>query len=62
MEGFIVFDYLPRYDEALTQLRAWEADGSLRHREDVVVGLDNAPEALRRVLRGDHFGKTIVAV
>jgi NADPH-dependent curcumin reductase CurA len=62
MEGFIVFDYLARYPEALAQLRAWEADGRLRHREDVVAGLDNAPEALRRVLRGDHFGKAIIAV
>jgi NADPH-dependent curcumin reductase CurA len=43
-------------------LREWEADGRLRHREDVVQGLDNAPEALRRVLRGDHLGKLIVAL
>jgi NADPH-dependent curcumin reductase CurA len=62
MEGFIVFDYLARYGEALAELRGWEAKGLLRHREDIVEGLDHAPEALRRVLRGDHFGKTIVAV
>jgi len=61
MEGFIVMDYAPRYGEALARLREWEADGRLRHREDVVRGLDNAPEALRRVLRGDHLGKLIVA-
>jgi NADPH-dependent curcumin reductase CurA len=60
MEGFIVFDYLPRYGEALTKLREWAGQGRLKHREDIVTGLDNAPEALRRVLRGDHFGKTIV--
>jgi hypothetical protein len=62
MQGFIVMDYAPRYPEALLRLRAWEADGRLRHREDVVEGLDIAPEALRRVLRGDHVGKLIVAV
>jgi NADPH-dependent curcumin reductase CurA len=62
MEGFIVLDYLARYPEALAQQRAWEVDGRLRHREDVVAGLDDAPEALRRVLRGDHFGKAIIAV
>jgi hypothetical protein len=62
MEGFIVMDYAPRYGEALDKLRAWVAEGSLQHLEDVVDGLDNAPEALRRVLRGDHLGKMIVAL
>jgi len=62
MQGFIVMDYTARYPEALARLRAWEADGRLRHREDVVDGLEQAPEALRRVLRGDNLGKTIVAV
>ena len=62
MQGFIVLDYADRYEEALTKLVGWVADGSLKHREDVVHGLDNAPEALRRVLRGDNDGKMIVAV
>lgn len=62
MEGFIVMDYAPRYGEALERLREWEADGRLRHREELVDGLDRAPEALRRVLRGDHLGKLVVAV
>jgi NADPH-dependent curcumin reductase CurA len=62
MQGFIVMDYTPRYPEALARLRAWEAAGRLRHREDIVDGLDRAPEALRRVLRGDHIGKLVVAV
>jgi hypothetical protein len=62
MQGFIVMDYTERYPEALLRLRAWEADGRLRHREDIVEGLDRAPEALRQVLRGDHIGKLIVAV
>jgi len=62
MEGFIVMDYAHRYAEALPRLRAWEAAGRLRHREDVVDGLENAPQALRRLLNGDHFGKLVVAV
>lgn len=62
MQGFLVLDYADRYGEALEQLSAWVADGRLKHREDVVRGLDNAPEALRRVLRGDNDGKMIVAL
>ena len=62
MQGFLVLDYADRYGEALAQLSGWVADGRLKHREDVVHGLDNAPEALRRVLRGDNDGKMIVAL
>jgi NADPH-dependent curcumin reductase CurA len=62
MEGFVVMDYAPRYGEALERLRGWVASGALKHREDVVDGLANAPDALRRVLRGEHFGKVVVAV
>ena len=60
MRGFIVMDYAPRYGEALEKLMAWEAEGRLKHRTDLVHGLENAPAALRRVLRGGHFGKSIV--
>jgi NADPH-dependent curcumin reductase CurA len=62
MEGFIVMDYAPRYGEALDKLVAWEAQGLLRHREELVDGLEAAPEALRRVLRGEHLGKLVVVV
>lgn len=62
MQGFIVLDYADRYAEAMGKLAGWVADGSLKHREDVVQGLDNAPEALRRVLRGDNDGKMLVAI
>lgn len=62
MQGFIVMDYAERYPEATAKLAAWVADGSLKHREDVVHGLDNAPEALRRVLRGANDGKMVVAL
>ena len=42
--------------------RPWVRDGSLRHRETVVDGLESAPEALRQVLRGGNFGKMLVRV
>ena len=38
------------------------SDGSLRHREDVVEGLENAPEALIGLLKGKNFGKLLVKV
>ena len=38
------------------------ADGSVRYREDVVEGLDAAPEAFRGLLTGANFGKLLVRV
>ncbi len=36
--------------------------GKLHAREDVLAGLGQAPEALRRVLSGRNFGKMLVEV
>ena len=62
MEGFIVIDYLPRFGEAITQLSAWLADGSLVDRHHVVEGLERAPEALNMLFVGANTGKLIVQI
>jgi NADPH-dependent curcumin reductase CurA len=41
---------------------AWVAAGRITLREDVVDGLERAPEALARLLQGGNFGKTLVRV
>jgi len=62
MEGFIVFDFIKRYPEALAQLSAWLKAGDLTYREDIVDGFENMPAALIRLLRGENFGKQLVRV
>jgi NADPH-dependent curcumin reductase CurA len=62
MEGFLVFDYAARFGEALPRLATWMATGELRYTEDVTEGLENAPEAFMRMLRGENRGKTLVRV
>jgi NADPH-dependent curcumin reductase CurA len=62
MEGFLVFDYVHRYDEAYARLAHWLADGTLRYREDVTEGLVNAPRAFIGMLRGENRGKALVKV
>jgi NADPH-dependent curcumin reductase len=37
-------------------------DGSLRYREDIVDGLENAPAALIGMLEGKNFGKLLIRV
>lgn len=62
VEGFIILDYIPRFDEAMKPLGQWLAEGRLKYRIDVVEGLDQAPAALRRLFTGGNVGKLAVKV
>lgn len=62
MEGFLVTDFAARYDEAAARLGRWVADGTLRWREHVTDGLENAPRAFIGMLRGENRGKALVRV
>ncbi|OGK99238.1 MAG: NADP-dependent oxidoreductase [Candidatus Rokubacteria bacterium RIFCSPHIGHO2_12_FULL_73_22] len=62
VQGFIISDHLDRLDDFLRDCTQWVREGRLRYREDVVVGLERAPEAFIGLLRGRNFGKLIVKV
>jgi NADPH-dependent curcumin reductase CurA len=62
MEGFLVFDYLPRAAEAQAAIRQWMSEGRFKNRVDVVEGLENAPDALARLFKGENRGKQLVRV
>jgi NADPH-dependent curcumin reductase CurA len=62
MEGFVVFDYADRYEEALRELAGWLAAGKLKSREDVVAGLQSFPETLLKLYKGENFGKLVLKV
>ncbi len=62
MEGFVVFDYLARTEEAMAELVPMVTDGTLRHREDIRDGLERAPEALVDLYTGANKGKLLVKI
>jgi NADPH-dependent curcumin reductase CurA len=63
LRGFINSEFVGQYyDEFLREVRARIADGRVRHREDIVDGLEKAPEAFIGMLDGRNFGKVIVRV
>ena len=62
IQGFIVSDRSERLIEWCKLAAPWVAEGSLIYREDVVVGLENAPNALCGILDGRNFGKLLVRV
>lgn len=62
MEGFIVFDYAKQYGKAIEDMSKWIKEGKLKSRETVTQGIENTPEALVRLFKGDNTGKMLVKV
>jgi len=57
-----VSDFATRFEEASERLGEWVATGELEHRETVVDGLENAPDAFLGLFAGDNIGKQVVRV
>lgn len=63
MQGFIIFQsYGHRYGEFFTQMSRWLEEGKIKFREDILDGLENAPQAFIGLLEGKNFGKLIIRV
>ena len=62
IQGLIVSDKPERFAEWRALAAPWVREGSLKYREDVVEGLENAPAALIGILGGKNFGKLLVRV
>ncbi|WP_411968706.1 NADP-dependent oxidoreductase [Haloferax sp. YSSS75] len=62
VQGLLVSDYATRFEDGTEQLGKWVAAGELQHRETVVEGLENAPDAFLGLFAGDNIGKQVVRV
>jgi NADPH-dependent curcumin reductase CurA len=63
VRGFINYEFASEHFPAfLREVGAGVADGRIRYREDVVDGLEKAPDAFIGMLEGRNFGKLIVRV
>jgi NADPH-dependent curcumin reductase CurA len=62
VEGFIVLDYVDRFQEAIEDLRRWLAEGKIQYRVDLVDGLENTPRAINKLFDGSNKGKLIIKV
>ncbi len=61
MQGFIIFDdYGPRWSEFAGAMTEWVREDKVKVREDIVFGLENAPEAFIGLLEGKNFGKLVI--
>jgi NADPH-dependent curcumin reductase len=62
VRGFIVTELWPKYPNAFIELAQWHREGKIKYREDLVEGLEKAPEAFLGLLQGKNFGKLVVKV
>jgi NADPH-dependent curcumin reductase CurA len=60
IQGFIVSDHWQRFGEYRAMAAPLLRSGELKYREDIVEGLDRAPEAFIGLLQGHNFGKLLV--
>ncbi|MGO9485618.1 MAG: NADP-dependent oxidoreductase [Rhodomicrobium sp.] len=62
VQGFIVYDFTHQTQDFLREAAGWIREGKLKYREDIVEGLENAPQAFIGMLKGANFGKLLVKV
>ena len=60
MQGFVIFDHMDRWDEAVSTLAGWIREGRLSYQEDILEGIDTCPDALAGLYRGENRGKRII--
>ena len=62
VEGFVVLDFLERYPEAIAALGRWMAGGKIQVRTEVIDGLENAMQTLKKIFTGTNTGKLVIRV
>jgi hypothetical protein len=62
VRGFIQREFNGQRPAFYRDMAGWIAEGRVKYKEDIVEGLEKAPEALIGLLEGRNFGKLIVQV
>ncbi|MBO1903788.1 NADP-dependent oxidoreductase [Microvirga sp. 3-52] len=62
IRGFIQREFSAQRPDFYREMAQWIAEGRVKYQEDIVDGLESAPEAFIGMLDGRNFGKLIVQV
>ncbi|WP_458186151.1 NADP-dependent oxidoreductase [Haladaptatus sp. NG-WS-4] len=62
VQGFLVSDFAPRFEQATRQLAEWVSSDDIAYRETITEGLETAPDAFLGLFSGENVGKQLVKV
>ena len=62
VRGMVVYDHEDLREKMVEDVSGWLREDRIRYLEDRTEGLENAPDAFSRLMRGENVGKAIVVV
>lgn len=62
MQGFVILDHKDHYATARADLARWVREGAIRFEEDILEGIERAPDAIAGLYRGENLGKRLIRV
>jgi NADPH-dependent curcumin reductase CurA len=60
MQGFVILDHPETFPRARAELAEWIREGKLHYEEDVLDGIEHAPDAIAGLYRGENLGKRLI--
>ncbi len=62
IQGFVIFDHPDYADLARKDLAAWLRKDQLHYLEDILEGLESAPDSIAGLYRGENMGKRLIRI
>ncbi|MGA8444234.1 MAG: NADP-dependent oxidoreductase [Roseiarcus sp.] len=59
-QGFVIFDYMDRWEASVATLANWVRARKVRYDEDILDGIEACPDALAGLYRGENRGKRLI--
>jgi NADPH-dependent curcumin reductase CurA len=60
MQGFVILDHAEHHAAARAELARWLREGKLRYREEILDGIEHAPDAIAGLYRGENLGRRLI--
>lgn len=62
MQGFVILDHRDYYAAARTDLAGWVRQGLIHYNEDILDGIEHAPDAIAGLYRGENLGRRLIRI
>ena len=62
LQGFVVSDHYDMINQFLNDMAKWVKEGTIKWKETIFDGLQNAPKAFIALFNGENFGKMLVKI